>query len=618
MKYHIAPRMIALLLALAMLLSAAALAEDVILVDTPAANGGDIVIEDVGIELFDIPVELDPAASRLDISTDIASVEGTASSTSGTQNATDETQIVLGVKEKYALDAKAIGGGKKVTFKTSKKSVATVSSKGVIQGVKKGSAKITCYVSSKAVSIYEVRVVAAPGKVTLDKTSVKLGVKESIALTPRVSSNAHASYKWSVQDKKIASVTQTGVITGKKAGKTTVTVKTQNGKTAKVTVYVRKAPGKVTLNKSSVALKVNKTVQLKAQLPDNTYSAITWSSSDEGIATVSDSGLVTAVAVGTAQITATTFNNRKASCEVEVKPDPSTSVTYRALLIGEENFYSETATRNRSDVAAMSEMLESVKGYYGGSFAITRKYDLSSSGVLSAIRKTFAEADDDDVSLFFIATHGDVDGGVNDVNAGALMMSPSGMLTLRDLAMALGMVPGKVIVILESCGSGAAVYANNANGVRKSNKALFEEAKQRTEAFDAAVVKAFSNAESGLKTTIQGGTGDSGGPQSNTGEFRVSKKFYVLTASRFQELSWGWESGMPESSYNYFTMWLTEGIGTSGDMPADTDGNGKTTLNELYQYISDVGDNYPFRDGGVYYQHVQVYPANSSYVLFRR
>ena len=618
MKYHSAPRMIALLLALAMLLSAAALAEDVILVDAPADNGGDIVIEDVGIELFDIPVELGPEASRLDISTDIASVEGMASSAPGTQNATDETQIVLGVQEKYALDVKAIGGGKKVTFKTSKKSVATVSSKGVIKGVKKGSAKITCYVSSKAVGVYEVRVVAAPGKVTLDQSFVKLGVKEAIAMIPRVSSNAHASYEWSVKDKKIASVTQTGVITGKKAGKTTVTVKTQNGKTAKVTVYVRKAPGKVTLNKSSVALKVKKTVQLKAELPENTYSAITWTSSDERIATVSDSGKVTAVAVGTAQITATTFNNKKASCEVEVKPDPSTSVTYRALLIGEENFYSETATRNRGDVTAMSEMLESVKGYYGGSFAITRKYDLSASGVLSAIRNTFAEADDDDVSLFFIATHGDVDGGVNDVTAGALMMSPSGMLTLRDLATTLGMVPGRVIVILESCGSGAAVYANNANGVRKSNKALFEEAKQRTEAFDAAVVKAFSNAESGLKTTIQGGTGDSGGPQSNTGEFRVSKKFYVLTASRFQELSWGWESGAPETSYNYFTMWLTEGIGTSGDMPADTDGNGKTTLNELYQYISDVGDNYPFRDGGVYYQHVQVYPANSSYVLFRR
>ena len=553
MKYHSAPRMIALLLALAMLLSAAALAEDVILVDAPADNGGDIVIEDVGIELFDIPVELGPEASRLDISTDIASVEGMASSAPGTQNATDETQIVLGVQEKYALDVKAIGGGKKVTFKTSKKSVATVSSKGVIKGVKKGSAKITCYVSSKAVGVYEVRVVAAPGKVTLDQSFVKLGVKEAIAMIPRVSSNAHASYEWSVKDKKIASVTQTGVITGKKAGKTTVTVKTQNGKTAKVTVYVRKAPGKVTLNKSSVALKVKKTVQLKAELPENTYSAITWTSSDERIATVSDSGKVTAVAVGTAQITATTFNNKKASCEVEVKPDPSTSVTYRALLIGEENFYSETATRNRGDVTAMSEMLESVKGYYGGSFAITRKYDLSASGVLSAIRNTFAEADDDDVSLFFIATHGDVDGGVNDVTAGALMMSPSGMLTLRDLATTLGMVPGRVIVILESCGSGAAVYANNANGVRKSNKALFEEAKQRTEAFDAAVVKAFSNAESGLKTTIQGGTGDSGGPQSNTGEFRVSKKFYVLTASRYLQLSWGTEQG----PYNFFTYDLT-------------------------------------------------------------
>ena len=39
-------------------------------------------------------------------------------------------------------------------------------------------------------------------------------------------------------------MTQTGVITGKKAGKTTITVETQNGKTAKVKVYVSKAPNK--------------------------------------------------------------------------------------------------------------------------------------------------------------------------------------------------------------------------------------------------------------------------------------------------------------------------------------------------------------------------------------
>lgn len=616
MKRHIAPRLIALLLALALLLSATAMSENVILEDAPADNGGDIVIGDVELELPDPFVALDQAGSKLDISTDIMSADASAGDASEQEDAPDATQIVLGVKEKYTLDVKAIGGGKTVTFKSSRKSVATVSAKGVIQGERKGNATITCSVSGKTVDVYEVQVVAAPGKVTLDQTTIKLGVKESATLTPRISSNAHASYKWSVRDKKIASVTQTGVITGKKAGKTTITVETQNGKTAKVKVYVSKAPNKVTLNESALTLKVYRTAQLHAKLPDNTYSEITWSSSNEGVATVSASGKVTAEAEGTATITASTFNGKHASCEVTVEHDPRSDVTYRALLIGEEGFYSETVTRNRGDVLQMTEMLESVRGYHGGRFAITQKYDLSANGVLTAIGDTFSEADDDDVSLFFIATHGDVDGDAADVTAGALMMVPSGMLTLKDLADALGSVPGKVIVILESCGSGAAVYANNGSG--KDKKALFEEAKRRTEAFDAAVIKMFSNADSGTKASVQGDAGDSGVSVRNTGEFRVEKKFYVLTASRFQELSWGWESGSPESSYNYFTMWLTEGIGTSGAMPADTDGNRKTTLNELYQYISDVGDNFPFEAGGVYYQHVQVYPANCNYVLFRR
>ena len=52
----------------------------------------------------------------------------------------------------------------------------------------------------------------------------------------------------------------------------------------------------------------------------------------------------------------------------------------------------------------------------------------------------------------------------------------------------------------------------------------------------------------------------------------------------------------------------------------DPNSNNQTTLDELYRYISDIGDDYPFRPaaGGVYYQHVQVYPTDSNYVLFCR
>jgi hypothetical protein len=100
---------------------------------------------------------------------------------------------------------------------------------------------------------------------------------------------------------------------------------------------------------------------------------------------------------------------------------------------------------------------------------------------------------------------------------------------------------------------------------------------------------------------------------------RVENKFYVLTASDYQELSWGYEMEDADRSFNYFTLWLIQGIGTTGSMPADANSDGQTTLNELYRYIQDVGDDFPFiTDLDTYYQHVQVYPANSSFVLFCR
>ena len=610
MMRHISRRLAAMLLALAVLASMTTFAEEVILEDVSLDSEEVIALEDKGLELSDtlIDIELDATLEGLDGnagSDDLPRLEPSG------VNA-EATQLMLGVKEKYTLDAQAIGSGSKVTFKSSNKKVATVTSKGVIQGVKKGNATITGTVKGGAEVVYEVQVVAAPNRVKLDKSSISLGVKESILMTPTIPDGTHASFTWSTSDKTVATVSKTGKITGRKAGKATVTVKTQNGKTAKVTVKVLKAPSKVTLDKNSASLMEGESLKLKVTLPSNTYSKITWSSSNNGVATVSAAGKVTAVAAGTATITARTFNNKKATCKVTVKSGTSGETVYRALLIGEENFSGQSVcTRNRGDVTAMTNMLNSITGPAGGSFSIIKKYDLSASQVLSAVKNAFSGADDDDVSLFFIATHGDVD--YTGDYAGALAMSPSGSLLLKDLANALNAVPGKVIVVLESCGAGAAVYPNGGNS-SNDGKALYEDVKRRATQFDEAVIRAFSGADPGIVVTLQPND-----VQANTGEFRVDNKFYVLTASRYQELSWGMESGKSETSYNYFTLWLTQGIGTSGAMPADANSNNQTTLDELYRYISKVGDDYQFRtDSGVYYQHVQVYPADSDYVLFFR
>ena len=610
MMRHISRRLAAMLLALAVLASMTTFAEEVILEDVSLDSEEVIALEDKGLELSDtlIDIELDATLEGPDGnagSDDLPRLEPSG------VNA-EATQLMLGVKEKYTLDAQAIGSGSKVTFKSSNKKVATVTSKGVIQGVKKGNATITGTVKGGAEVVYEVQVVAAPNRVKLDKSSISLGVKESILMTPTIPDGTHASFTWSTSDKTVATVSKTGKITGRKAGKATVTVKTQNGKTAKVTVKVLKAPSKVTLDKNSASLMEGESLKLKVTLPSNTYSKITWSSSNNGVATVSAAGKVTAVAAGTATITARTFNNKKATCKVTVKSGTSGETVYRALLIGEENFSGQSVcTRNRGDVTAMTNMLNSITGPAGGSFSIIKKYDLSASQVLSAVKNAFSGADDDDVSLFFIATHGDVD--YTGDYAGALAMSPSGSLLLKDLANALNAVPGKVIVVLESCGAGAAVYPNGGNS-NNDGKALYEDVKRRATQFDEAVIRAFSGADPGIVVTLQPND-----VQANTGEFRVDNKFYVLTASRYQELSWGMESGKSETSYNYFTLWLTQGIGTSGAMPADANSNNQTTLDELYRYISKVGDDYQFKtDGGVYYQHVQVYPADSDYVLFCR
>ena len=84
----------------------------------------------------------------------------------------------------------------------------------------------------------------------------------------------------------------------------------------------------ITLSESSLELvegqKSAKLTVTYAPANANQGKSVTWASSDEAVATVAD-GVVTAVAVGTATITATTPNGKSASCAVTVKEKPAPS-----------------------------------------------------------------------------------------------------------------------------------------------------------------------------------------------------------------------------------------------------------------------------------------------------
>ena len=93
--------------------------------------------------------------------------------------------------------------------------------------------------------------------------------------------------------------------------------------TSDTTIYAAKAVENITLNETELSLYVKDTATLTATvLPPNAYNTqVTWSSSDDTIATVDQNGLVTAVSKGTATITATAADSQgaKATCTVTVK-----------------------------------------------------------------------------------------------------------------------------------------------------------------------------------------------------------------------------------------------------------------------------------------------------------
>lgn len=153
--------------------------------------------------------------------------------------------------------------------------------------------------------------------VTLDQDSISLDVGDSHTLTAAVSPTyaTNKNVTWSTSNSSVATVEE-GVVTAVGTGTATITVTTEEGEfTDTCTVTVSQPTVAVTgvsLSHSSLTLNVSQSSILVATVsPANaTNKNVTWSSSDEAIATISPAGLVRAEAPGTATITVTTEDGR--------------------------------------------------------------------------------------------------------------------------------------------------------------------------------------------------------------------------------------------------------------------------------------------------------------------
>ena len=233
---------------------------------------------------------------------------------------------------------------KSVTWTSSNTSVATVSNTGLVTAVSSGTATITATTNDgsnkSATCTVTVDIPVPATSISLSQTAATLTSQgETLQLTATVlpENATNKSVTWTSSNTSVATVSNTGLVTAVSSGTATITATTTDGsnKSATCTIIVNiPVPAtSISLNQTAATLtSQGETLQLTATvLPENaTDKSVTWTSSNTAVATVSNTGLVTAVSSGTATITATTNDgsNKSATCTVTVDiPVPATSIS---------------------------------------------------------------------------------------------------------------------------------------------------------------------------------------------------------------------------------------------------------------------------------------------------
>ena len=261
------------------------------------------------------------------------------------------TQLVA-----QALDAGSeVVEGRPVIWATSNDAIATVTSTGLVTGVAAGTTNITAtidgVVGSSVLTVQPVPVAS----VTLTPSSEALIVGQQLQLTatPRDAASLPLSGRavsWSSSAPATASVSSTGVVTALSQGTATITA-TSEGKSASSRITVSLVPiDTVSVTPRTANVAAGQTLQLVARLSDSigtnlTGRSVTWQTDQPTIATVSSTGVVSALTAGRATISATA-EGKSGTSTITVTPVPVARVVIQpgaaTILIGKTQQFTAT------------------------------------------------------------------------------------------------------------------------------------------------------------------------------------------------------------------------------------------------------------------------------------
>ncbi|MDR2125937.1 MAG: Ig-like domain-containing protein [Prevotellaceae bacterium] len=241
--------------------------------------------------------------------------------------------LVTGAKEVLIANVlPANATNKKVVWASKDLKIATVDAAGSVTAVSAG--KTTIFVATEDKAKTDSCVVTVTDKaipvtgVSVTPTAASVEINKTVKITAKVLPDNATNKKvtWKSSDANIATVDTSGTVTGKKEGKATITVTTEDGaKTATCAVTVTASSSVavtgVKVDPTAASVEVNKTVKITATVEPATATnkKVSWKSSDESVATVDANGTVTGKKAGSATVTVTTEDGGKtATCAITV------------------------------------------------------------------------------------------------------------------------------------------------------------------------------------------------------------------------------------------------------------------------------------------------------------
>ncbi len=246
----------------------------------------------------------------------------------------------------YTILPEGDGVNRNVTWASSNEAVATVDANGLVTFVSPGKATIICQTvdtgvdGTNLIATCEFYINQPVISVTLDYTDITIKIDETFRLTAEVNPDdaTNKDLWWSTSNQEVATVDETGLVKAVGSGTTTIIVQSADSgviDVCNVTVY--QPVTEVTISSTAISVRKGTIFWLNATAgPEGALNkTIIWSSSDSSIATVDQTGMVTAISPGKVVITATSQDSGvNAKCEVEVtEPVTGISLNYAEATV---------------------------------------------------------------------------------------------------------------------------------------------------------------------------------------------------------------------------------------------------------------------------------------------